>query len=551
MNSLVKEGSIGSVLFNSRIINEEDLRAALEEQQTSGCRIGEALVKLGTVTQEDIDWALSNQLNIPYIRLNRDMIDKAAVDLVPAVLARKFNLIPVFRAGDEIGIALADPLNVSAIEAVEEATGCRVIVSMPIIRELREMQDIFYGPVEVDKDFGFTSTRFSPEILENINKDVSGASFLNYILLYFTRNKLASLSLQPLDDAVAITAKIGGSSREIGRLAVTYYPDLLRQIRKLGSLKVSSDVSAKGTLVFLYKGQKIYFRVLTLKAKAGDYVTLKMDFHAPFPVEIAELGLSADKLGSFRELLSAKKGIILFSSENREECCRIIDLYLDEFDTSGKTVMVLGDGTGRGEKRFPCISLHKSFPLEMESLTAAILEHDPDMLVIEDVFESRSFEAAARVAMRGRLAVCGICCSDLTGALGHLLNFQQNYSILNHMKGVVSIKGVNVLCPHCRQSYIPSSEEKNRLPATLPAAGYFAANGCTECGYTGYSGKKYLVEIISFSRETIEVIAMAKESTGVLQRLGSRGYQGIQEDAVELLNTGEISPEEFIAVVKH
>src|SRR5512137_726094 len=100
MDSLVKDGSIGSVLFKSRIITEEDIKAALEEQKLSGCRIGEALVKLGIVTQEDIDWALSNQLNIPYIRLNQETIDRSAVELVPAALARKFNLIPIYRTTD-------------------------------------------------------------------------------------------------------------------------------------------------------------------------------------------------------------------------------------------------------------------------------------------------------------------------------------------------------------------------------------------------------------------------------------------------------------------
>ena len=466
-------------------------------------------------------------------------------------LARKFNLIPVFRAGDEIGIALADPLNMSAIEAVEETTGCRVTVSMPIIRELREMQDIFYGPAEVYKEFGFTSARFSPKILESINKDVSGATFLNYILLYITRNKLASLSLQPLGDVVAITGKLGESSCEIGRLAIEYYPDLLRHIRTLGRLKGPSGGSAKGTLAFLYKGEKIYFRVLTLKGKAGDYVTLKMHTHVPFPAGIGELDLTADKAGIFREMLSARQGIVLFSSDSRDECCRIIDLYLDEFDTSDKNVMILGDGTGRGKKRFPCISFQKVLPVEIESLTAAILEHDPDILVIEDVSDSWSFKTAATFAMRGRLAICGICCSDLAGTLGHLLFIQHNYSILNYMKGIVSVKGVNLLCPLCRQSHIPSSEEKNLLPATLPVAGYFAAPGCSECGYTGYKGKKYLVDIITFNNEIVEVIAAAKESGEVLQRLGNSGYQGIQEEAVELLNAGEISPEEFIAAVRH
>jgi len=315
-------------------------------------------------------------------------------------------------------------------------------------------------------------------------------------------------------------------------------------------LKGSSDVSAKGTLAFLYKGEKLYFRVLTLKGKAGDYVTLKMHTHVPFPAGIGELDLTADKAGIFREMLSARQGIVLFSSDSRDECCRIIDLYLDEFDTSDKNVMILGDGTGRGKKRFPCISFQKVLPVEIESLTAAILEHDPDILVIEDVSDSWSFKTAARVAMRGKLAICGICCSDPAGTLRHLQYFQHNYSILNYIKGIISIKGVNVLCPLCRQSHIPTSEGKTLLPATLPAAGYFAALGCSECGYTGYKGKKYLVDIIPFSNEIVEVITEAKESDEVLQRLGNSGYQGIQEEAVELLNAGEISPEEFMAAIK-
>jgi type II secretory ATPase GspE/PulE/Tfp pilus assembly ATPase PilB-like protein len=226
-------------------------------------------------------------------------------------------------------------------------------------------------------------------------------------------------------------------------------------------------------------------------------------------------------------------------------------LYLDEYDTSDKTVMILGDWTGRGKKLFPCISLQKVLQAEAESLTAAILEHDPDILVIEDVSESRSFKTAARVAMSGRLAICGICCSDLEDTLGHLQYFQHNYSILNHMKGIVAIKSVKLLCPLCRQCHTPSSGGKPLLPDTPPAAGYFAALGCSECGYTGYKGKKYLVDLIPFNNEIMEVIAAAKESGEVLQCLVNSGYQGIQEEAVELLNAGEISPEEFIAAVRH
>ena len=119
----VKKKALGDILSESRIISADDVAAALNEQQQSGARFGEALIKLGIVTQEDIDWALSNQLDIPYIRLKKDMIDPEAVALIPASMARSCNAIPLIKAGGELNIAIADPLNRVAIEALERQSG--------------------------------------------------------------------------------------------------------------------------------------------------------------------------------------------------------------------------------------------------------------------------------------------------------------------------------------------------------------------------------------------------------------------------------------------
>jgi type II secretory ATPase GspE/PulE/Tfp pilus assembly ATPase PilB-like protein len=550
MDSLVKEGSIGSVLFKSQIINEEDLKAALDEQKISGCRIGEALVKLGIVTQEDIDWALSNQLNIPYVRLNQDTIDKAAVEMVPEALARKFDLIPIYRTADEIIIALADPLNKAAIEAVKKVTGCRVTVSMPIIRELREMQDIFYGPVEMENVFGFSSSLFPANIIEEINKDLSGSTFLNNMLLYITRSNLFSLSFQPLGDIVAVTGKQGDISREIGRLTVDYYPDLLLKIKKLGRLNGLTDICAEGILEYQYNGEIIYFQVFTLKGKGGDYVTLKMRPDLHFPTGIDDLALSPGNLHSFGELVAVRQGIVLFCSSSRDECCRIIDLYLDEIDTAEKTVMVLGDGPGRGKKRFPSISLQKMLPIEMESLATALLDHDPDIVVVEDVSESHLFKLAAKAAMRGKLAVCGFSCGDAAGTLEYFRYARLDYPVFPHIKGIVSVKGTRLLCPLCKKNYVPSVGAVAVIPVSIPAASWFAPHGCSACGYTGYQGIRYLMDVILFNDEILTRFAAVRENGEILQHLRGNGYHGILDKEIELLAAGEISLEDYLTSVK-
>ncbi len=545
MESLVKEGSICAVLFKSQIISEDDIRAALEEQKRSGCRIGEALVRLEIVAQEDIDWALSNQLNIPYVRLTKETIDQAAVELVPAALARKFNLIPIYRSGDEITIALADPLNSAAVAAVGEATGCRVTVAMPIIRELREMQDHFYGPVPAANSFGFSSPRCPADILEKINKDLSGGAFINFILLYMIRNRLASLSLQPMGDTVTATAKQDEGSQEIGRLKTDYYPDLLQRLSSLARLKRGDTPSTSGTLEFLCKGEKVQFQLFVLKGKAGEFVTLKMPKQLPFPEKIEELTLSADKIQSFRELAAVGQGMVLFCSDDRDECCRLIDLYLDEADTAHKTVMVLGDGPGRGRKRFPAISLQKALPAEMESIGEALLDHDPDILVVEDISVGWAAKTASRAAMAGRLAVCGLTCGNTANALDYLRYAGHRYPLHASLKGMLCIKGVRLLCPLCKENRLPADEAGAPLPGSPPL---FVPRGCPACGRTGYQGKKHLLEIIPVNGEIAAFLETAGESGEILRQLREKGHRGIREEAQELLTNGEISAEEYAAL---
>ena len=139
MTEKAAKGPLGCILSASHIITEEDIAKAIEEQQRSGCRFGEALLQLGIATQEDIDWALSTQLDIPYIRLKRELIDAEALALVPPLMARTHKLIPLIRTGNELTIAIADPLNRKAIEEVELHTGLRVNTSVAHLQEIAAM----------------------------------------------------------------------------------------------------------------------------------------------------------------------------------------------------------------------------------------------------------------------------------------------------------------------------------------------------------------------------------------------------------------------------
>lgn len=544
----MKKGTLGEILFASQIIGEGDISSALEEQKRTGARFGEALLSLGIVTQEDIDWALSNQLDLPYIRLKTGMIDPDAVRLVPAALARKFNFIPLIKAGGELNIAIADPLNRPAIEAIELATGCSVNISVALIREIREMIEAFYGSAG-QASLGFESTAFAEKALETINGDLSGGKLLDYLLIFILQNRLSSLSLQPLGDLVTVCGRRSGSSRPIGTVANNYYPDIAMRIRKSAGIGQNSDLGDSGLLTFHHHSHPIMFQVSILSGYGGDYITIRPHVTASVPSKLAELRLPAYQENRFAELARARHGITFFASRNTHERNSFIDLMLEEMDTTGKNVIILGEGPGRMSKRFPRIHLPHS-EAERARVIMDALDHAPDILVIEDVTEGMPFTAACRAAMRGKLVLAGLEIRGTRNVLRHLLLYQQkNYFLPVFVNGLISFKGIQILCPECRIPYLPPAEELTAMHLAKPPESFFRTTGCVHCGHSGFSKRRFLLDVMVFDDEFIRVFDQSSDVAALENYLGMIAYQGIAEEGLQLLMAGEVSPEEYIASV--
>ncbi|MBT1074077.1 GspE/PulE family protein [Geobacter grbiciae] len=536
MESIVRPGSLGDILFRCQIISENDIRAALDEQQTTGCRFGEALVKLGVVAQEDIDWALSNQLNIPYVRLKPTMVDTEAVALIPAALARQHNLIPLIVTGDEISIAIADPLNTAALAAVEKAAGCPVSVSVGLLREIREMQEIFYGPPEETDILGFESAAFPASVLSAINHDLTGAKFVDYLLLFVVQQKLSSLSLQPLGDGIVVVCRRGGVGREAGRLSPTHYPEVVMRVKKLAKL-AGGEFTAKGAFAFGWKGRMIPFQVALLRGEGGDYLTFRMRVDAAFPDSVADMGLPEATTARFAELAAAGRGMVVVGAREEEMRGRLMELYLQECDTAGKTVIMVGSGPPQGGRRFPRVPVPAG--TEVGAVVMAALEHDPDILILEDVADGKVFAAACRAAQRGTLVVAGLSCGDGAGALQQLITFRDRHLLTPaHLRGIIVCAGVRTLCPDCRAA-VPSPPDE-----TEPS---FRSAGCPACGQTGYAGTRFLMDIIAFDQRVRELFETARDSGDVLGHLREHGWRGIAEDGRALVAQGVISREDFTA----
>lgn len=172
----------------------------------------------------------------------------------------------------------------------------------------------------------------------------------------------------------------------------------------------------------------------------------------------------------------------------------------------------------------------------------ALDDHDPDIIILEEATGSRSFLTAWKAAMRSRLVVAGISCSGLGGVIDYLLSERHfNHSVITGISGIVSCSGIRTLCPHCRERR-PTTGGETAIPSADPD---FSARGCAKCGYSGLNGMKYLLDVVSVDADFRECFASARESSELLKSLAGNGYCAINGQLDGLLQSGEISAEEY------
>jgi len=200
-------------------------------------------------------------------------------------------------------------------------------------------------------------------------------------------------------------------------------------------------------------------------------------------------------------------------------------------------------------KRFPRIPLPESAG-EAARLIMDSLDHDPDILVIADASEGPAFSAACRAAMRGKLVLAGLDAQGTRNALQQLLLHQQRNRFLPvFVNGVVSVAGIQLLCPACREEYVPPREELIAMRLEQAPAAFYRARGCDACGQRGFSERRYLVDVLPFDDQFLRVFEQAVDPAALDIYLRRNGGSGIDGEGLELLKQGQVSPEEFIASI--
>lgn len=495
MNARNVAGKLGKLLLNYGLITEEQLDVALAQQRKTGQRLGQILVSMGFLDERSLLEVLEFQLGIPHVDLPRSSISQEALETLPESLARRYGVMPLFRRGDTLLVAMSDPLNMYLLDTLRTKTGLEIEPALSSAKEIAKTIERVYENVE---------TAQLEESAASSEAEGPVARVLNEILKQAVRQRASDLHIEPQGDQLRMRMRVDGFLRDAGVHPSNLQAALISRLKVMANLDIAEKrLPQDGRFILNLDGQNIDFRLSTLPTIGGEKVAIRILDRRRDLLELSQLHFTAKKLTQLKSLLKRPYGIILVTGPTGSGKTTTLYAALSELDATQNNIVTVEDPVEYTLEGINQVQVNPRFGLTFANGLRALIRQDPDVIMVGEIRDRDTAQIAIEAALTGHLVLSTLHTNDSTGAVARLVEMGiEPFLITSALLGVVAQRLVRCLCTHCRKARALSQAELGWL---LELGGselvegqpqVYEPQGCPHCGFTGFQGRAALQEIL-------------------------------------------------------
>jgi len=546
------------MLLNSGKITENQLHEAIEYQKKSKSkRLGEVLVDLGFVKEEDILEVLEKQLDIPSIDLSYYYIDPKITALVPENIARKYDLIPIDIKDGELLVVMSDPLNIFAIDDVKLLTGMNVKIALSSKSVITRTINKYYTKEGTKKAIEEFEESFMPDYLDDLDEnelsDVNSApvvKMVNTIIGQAVIMKASDIHIEPCENNIRVRFRLDGDLQEIMTFSKKSHMAIVTRIKIMGRMDIAERrVPQDGRVEMDIENKSIDMRISSLPTVYGEKIVIRLLDRDNFNFSKEDLGFSNNNLKLLNKIIKQPYGIVLVTGPTGSGKTTTLYAILKELNKEEKNIITVEDPVEYKLHGINQVQVNTKAGLTFASGLRAILRQDPDIIMVGEIRDSETAEIAVRASITGHLVLSTLHTNDTASTVVRLIDMGvESYLVSSTVTGIISQRLVKRLCNNCKTSYIATEKEKRILGITDPGdVKLYKANGCNRC-IKGYRGRIPAHEVL-YVDETIRKLIDKKASTDEIKNAAIKnGMTTLYENAINLALEGITSMEEVLRV---
>ncbi len=541
-------------------LKESDLTQLAREEINTNTPLEEIVVKKGIATREKLYEAYAAELNIPYIDLNHYTVDQATLEIIPAPLARKLRVIPIFHINNTLTIATANPEDIAVIDELNRELhldiNCAIALPESIENALNQYYPLRNNPVIENTLLDLNAEELLPALcpveeearsLEELASQAPVVRFVDTIIEQALNDKASDIHIEPEENNLTIRVRIDGLLHERGRFPTNLHPLVTSRIKLLAGMDISEKRKPQdGQFEFKSANRRVDIRVSSFPTIYGENVVLRLLDKALGPMTVEMLGLDEKLTPVFRNLIHQPHGIILITGPTGSGKSTTLYAILNELNTPEKNIITLEDPV---EYHLPGIRQCQVNPragLTFATGLRAILRQDPDIIMVGEIRDQETAEIAFQAALTGHLVLATLHTNDAPSALTRMIDMKvEPFLIASSVIAILAQRLVRRVCEHCGESYTPPLEILERLQIE-PGPAFRRGRGCPACGNRGLRGRMGIFELLVVTPEIRRLVMQNSSSEEIRDHALNNGMRTLRQDGIEKALAGLTTPEEVL-----
>ncbi len=551
-----KKMRLGDLLVSVGKITQEQLMEVLKEQKIFGKKIGKLLVEKGYVTELDIIQVLEFQHGIPHIDLDKHYIDPDVPKLINENIARRNVLIPIKREGEDLTVAMADPLNLFAIDDIKIATGLEVKPVISTQDNIINAIEQYYGKQSAEQAIEDFKKQYDVDNIEELDEDILNeinnapvVRLVNSIVKQAVKAKASDIHIEPFENRVRVRFRIDGELQEIMSPAKSTHSAIITRIKIMGKMNIAERrIPQDGRVETSIDGREVDLRISVLPTVFGEKIVIRLLDRSSFLLSKTQLGFTDINLNRFDGILKNPNGIILVTGPTGSGKTTTLYTVLREFNSISKNIITVEDPVEYRLEGINQVQVNIKSGLTFAQGLRSILRQDPDIIMIGEIRDAETAQIAVRAAITGHVVISTMHTNDAPSTAARLLDMGiEPYLITSSVVGVVNQRLIRKICDNCKTKYTPSESEKKILGVNDNII-LFKGSGCSKCYNTGYRGRTGIHEIMNMTKEVKALIDSRSNIDLIKEIVIKEGMVTLRENCKHLVLNGITTVEELIKI---
>ena len=560
---IISHRQLGEILKDRGMISDKQLEEALEKQKENGQLLGQVLIDLEYVKEEDVLKTLGEQTGMPSVNLNELEISRDIIDRVSASIARIYKIMPISWEDNTLTVAMADPMNVYTLDDLRFMLGCEMKGAVSTEEAVNKAIEKYYGAEmesmedlleQIGQEGAITEIEEEEEgadvqQLQQLAEQAPVVKLLNLVLMEAIKNRASDIHFEPFEDQFKIRYRVDGALYEMVPTPKHLSLALTSRIKVMSNLDIAERrLPQDGRIQLNMGGREVDLRISTLPTVFGESVVMRILDRSVVMLSLDQVGMQTDDLSRFEQLIRKPNGIILATGPTG--CGKTTTLYsaLKILNSPDVKIITTEDPVEYNIPGIMQVQIKEAIDLTFAKCLRHILRQDPDIILVGEIRDLETAEIAIQASLTGHLVLSTLHTNDAPSTITRLIDMNiEPFLITSTLEAVLAQRLVRTICQNCKEPYQPDEAELREIGLSVEEAAdktFHRGRGCDLCNNVGYKGRTGIFELLIMNEDIRVLIIEKAQAKDIRAKAQEHGMKTMREDGLEKIYQGITTIEE-------